>query len=239
MAADNYFAHCRRDILAEVPAGCRNVLSVGCGAGATERELVKAGARVVGIEPYPAAAAVARQRGIVVIEGDALATSERLLDERFDCLVYADVLEHLTDPVAVLREHVKRLDVGGTVVVSVPNFRYHAVARDLFVRGHVRYTDAGIFDRTHVRITTRRMIEEWLGEVGLRPTRAVHKIAMRRERMLDRVSFGLFREFLARQVIVVAVREGRRREAAGTFRLSVGSDGAVEKSLPELATSEH
>jgi SAM-dependent methyltransferase len=236
MSADNYFAHCRRDILAEIPAGCRNALSVGCGAGATERELVKSGVRVVGIEPYPAAASVARQRGIVVLEGDALATSERLADERFDCLIYADVLEHLTDPVAVLREHVKRLDAGGTVVISVPNFRYHGVARDLFVRGHVRYTDAGIFDRTHVRITTRRMIEEWLDEVGLTPTKTSYRIAMRRERLLDRASFGLFREFLARQVIVVAVREGRRRATTTSFRFSVGGN-AAEKSLPAVAAS--
>ncbi|MGC1274996.1 MAG: methionine biosynthesis protein MetW [Planctomycetaceae bacterium] len=208
---ERYYAHCRNDILAEVPAAARNILSIGCGAGATEGELVRAGARVVGIEMNPSAAAAARRRGLVVIEGDAGAASAKLADERFDCLIYADILEHLTDPVAVLQSHVGLLEPGGTVIISVPNFRYHAVARDLFLKGHVRYTDSGIFDRTHVRMTTCRMVEEWLGLVGLVRTGLNYRIAMRRERMLNAVSLGVLREFLARQVIVVATKEDRSR----------------------------
>lgn len=209
-AVGSYFGHCREDILAHVPPTCRHVLSVGCGGGLTEAKLVEAGATVVGIERDPTAVAAARSRGLSVIEGDAAGTFAALDGERFDCLIYADVLEHLVDPVSVLNAHVPLLEPGGTVVISVPNFRYHAVARDLFLKGHVLYVDSGIFDRTHVRMTTRRMIEEWIGEVGLRRTRLDYRIAMRRERLLNRVSLGLGREFLARQVIVVATKEGAR-----------------------------
>ena len=113
--------------------------------------------------------------------------------------------------VAVLREHVRLLEFGGTVVISVPNFRYYSVARDLFVRGHVRYTDSGILDRTHLRVTTRRMVEEWLNQVGLTRAAFRYRIAMRRERMLNSMSLGVLSEFLARQVIVVAVKQDAPR----------------------------
>ncbi len=211
MAMEPYYSHCRRDILAEVPASARRVLSVGCGAGATEEELVRSGIRVVGVELNPHAAANARSRGIEVIEGDALSSSPALRDQRFDCLIYADILEHITNPVAVLQSHIDLLEPRGTVIISVPNFRNYAVIRDLFVRGHIQYTDSGILDRTHVRVTTRRMVEEWLTLVGLMPGPVRYRIAMRRERILNALSLGTMREFLARQVIVVAIKEATSR----------------------------
>jgi 2-polyprenyl-3-methyl-5-hydroxy-6-metoxy-1,4-benzoquinol methylase len=204
MVVAHYYSHCRHDILAEVPRSCQSILSVGCGAGATEAHLVRAGARVVGIEQNAAAAAVAKERGLDVIQGDVVASANALQDERFDCLIYADILEHLADPVAVLQDHVPLLESGGTVIISVPNFRNYLVFRELFLHGHIRYTDSGILDRTHLRITTRRMVEEWLDDTGLTQTSCAYRIAMRREKLLNVASLGLLREFLARQVIIVA-----------------------------------
>jgi 16S rRNA A1518/A1519 N6-dimethyltransferase RsmA/KsgA/DIM1 with predicted DNA glycosylase/AP lyase activity len=45
-----YYGHFRGSILEHVPTEARRVLSVGCGEGVTEAELVKRGAEVVGIE---------------------------------------------------------------------------------------------------------------------------------------------------------------------------------------------
>ena len=57
--------------------------------------------------------------------------------EPYDCILYADVLEHLLDPVAVLRRHVASLKTGGIVCITVPNFRNWKVFWELFVKGHV------------------------------------------------------------------------------------------------------
>jgi len=205
--AADYFNHCRKDILRRVPTAVKRVLSVGCGAGATESELVRRGVNVVGIELNPAAAKQARSRGLTVLEGDATKITGELAERKFDCLIYADVLEHIVDPVAVLRSHVALLEKHGTVVVSVPNFRYFGVFWQLFVRGHVRYVDEGILDRTHVRLTTGRMVEEWFSLVGLRWIRTGYEIWGRRDWVISRCSLGLFREFAARQVIVVAEKD--------------------------------
>lgn len=203
---DRYFTHLRTDVLAMIPAGARSFLSVGCGSGRTEAELVGRGCRVTGIELDAGAAAAARERGLEMLDGDASEIDAQLAGRRFDCLIYADVLEHIADPVAVLRRHVALLAPGGCAVVSVPNFRHYSVFRDLFLRGHVRYADAGIFDRTHLRVTTRRMVEEWFAEVGLVADAADYRIWRRRDAYISGALLGLFREFIAGQVILRGVR---------------------------------
>jgi len=201
-----YFGRLRTDVLAMVPSEARDFLSVGCGAGRTEAELLGRGGRVVGIEMDPAASAEARRAGLEVLEGDAASIATALEGSAFDCLIYADVLEHIADPLSVLRPHVGLLRSGGSVVVSVPNFRHYSVFWALFVRGVIPYADEGIFDRTHVRITTRRLVQGWFRECGLAITEKRFPIWSRRNRLLARGSLGLLNEFVARQVIVRGVK---------------------------------
>lgn len=206
-----YFTHLRTDILAMIPADAETFLSVGCGSGRTEAELIGRGCRVTGIELDPGAAAEAASAGLEIMEGDVNEINARLAGRTFDCLIYADVLEHIADPVAVLGSHVPLLVPGGSAIVSVPNFRHYSVLRQLFVDGHVRYTDAGIFDRTHLRITTRKMIQAWFGEVGLETDLIDYRIWRRREKYLSAAALHLFREFFASQVIL----RGRTRGGSG------------------------
>jgi SAM-dependent methyltransferase len=197
-----YFQHLRRDVLALVPKDARAVLSVGCGAGATEEVLVRRGCSVTGIEPDAGAAGLARGRGLEVLEGTTESTQALLFDRRFDCVIYADVLEHILDPLAVLMAHRPLMTSGCVVVISVPNFRHFTVLHELFIRGYVRYRDAGILDRTHLRLTTRRMVEEWMESAGIIVERTVYQFWRRYERTATRLSFRALDPFLARQVLV-------------------------------------
>src|SRR5258708_25689185 len=80
------------------------------------------GCSVTGIEVDPTAAALAREVADRVIEGDAesLDYARDLGAERFDLLLFADVLEHLRDPEVVLRRVRPLLVPGGAVVASMP-----------------------------------------------------------------------------------------------------------------------
>lgn len=204
--SQDYFGHLRTDVLELVPEGVQRVLSLGCGGGRTEAELVKKGAHVLGIEPFEPAARAAESRGLEVLIGDSDSTVDALAGRTFDCLIYADVLEHIRDPEAVLAAHVPLLEPGGALILSVPNFRNYTVFRDIFLKGEPPYTDSGIFDRTHVRLTTRKLVERWVRGAGCRVDRVERKIWRRRDAVLSACTLGLTRELLAYQILVKATK---------------------------------
>lgn len=201
-----YFEWFRSDVIAAVPSTAKCVLSVGCAAGKTEEELVKRGVKVVGVELNREAASIARGRGLIVLEGDASEVDVGQIGELYDCLIYADVLEHLADPVTVLKRHMKELKPNGTVYVCVPNFRHFSVFWQLYILGHIRYEDAGILDRTHLRITTRKMIIEWFDQVDLELCSYTYIIHRRRDKLMSAVLLGLAREFIASQIGLIGIK---------------------------------
>jgi 2-polyprenyl-3-methyl-5-hydroxy-6-metoxy-1,4-benzoquinol methylase len=197
-----YFGYIRTDVLSYVPDNVETVLTLGCGFGNTEKLLVDKGVSVVGIEPSSKAAKVARENGITVIEKFADDALAELKGQTFDCLIFSDVLEHLPQPLPVLQSSAELLKKDGIVVISVPNFRHYSVFSEVFLKGVVPDRDAGIFDRTHLQITTRKRIERWYEECGMTVVAKEYKFARRLERLLSTLSFGLLNEFLAPQVIV-------------------------------------
>ena len=95
------------------------LLDVGCGSGSFLQWMRELGWQVVGIEPDPNAATVARSRGIDVQTG----TLEQggYGDDAFDLITLSHVLEHLDDPIATFKECWRTLKPGGRLVVVTPN----------------------------------------------------------------------------------------------------------------------
>ena len=81
--------------------------------------------------------------------------------------MFGDTLEHLADPVAVLRRLRPALADDGALVVSIPNVANWAMRLGLLA-GRFRYTERGILDRTHLRFYTARTVREMLAEAGFR-----------------------------------------------------------------------
>jgi len=202
-----YYEYFRNDMAAAVPSSAKSVLSVGCGAGVTEAEFVKRGIKVVGVEINPEAAKIARQRGLTILEGDVSEIDVNINDELYDCIIYADILEHLPDPVAVLKRHVKYLRSGGIVYVSIPNFRHYSVFWELFAKGHIRYKDAGILDRTHLRITTRKMVLQWFEQAGLKLVRWKYINNRKKAKLISACFLWLAQEFTTVQIGVIGKKE--------------------------------
>jgi len=140
-----------------IPDGAR-VLDIGCGTGSVSAQLISnRNVSLVGIEPDPARARLARDRGITV-RSTYLSTD--LIRELgpFDVVVFADVLEHLPDPWRLLVLAKSALTPSGRIIVSVPNVAHWSVRTDL-LRGRFLYRDTGIMDATHLR---------WFTEAGIR-----------------------------------------------------------------------
>lgn len=163
-----YF-HCDRSDVADlVPADCSRVLDVGCGYGGLGRSLRSRGtAQTYGVELNPDAAS--HLAGVYadywIGDVEEINLPEDL--EPFDCIVFADVLEHLRDPWGTMAQYLQRLKPGGYVVASIPNVRNIALLYNLIVRGRWRYEDSGLLDRTHLRFFTRREIMELFFASGL------------------------------------------------------------------------
>jgi len=139
-----------------------SVLDVGCGNGLLGESLNNAGHSVTGIDSHPAAVANARNRIGEVIDADLTVVPETLTGRQFDYLLFADVLEHVADPLGVLSEYRPHLDPAGRLVVSLPNVAVWDNRLRLLM-GRFNYTDAGVMDRTHLRFFTfasaRRLVE--------------------------------------------------------------------------------
>jgi SAM-dependent methyltransferase len=127
------------------------------------------------------------------------------LEGCFDFILCADVLEHLRDPMRLLRECCARLAPNGTLIASLPNsgnlyFRWN-VFRGCFPR-----YELGLFDRTHLHFYVWQGWSELLAGSGFRIEAVQVSV-----RMLEWASFRLARAWktlFAYQFIVRARAEG-------------------------------
>ena len=159
------------DLLPFIPTAARQIVEVGCSGGGLAREVRKANpdCSYVGIELVPEYADVAGRHCTRVLVADI----ERMPDSTFesllptDCWVFADVLEHLYDPWAVLRRIRASAGPPTTIVACIPNAQHWSVQARLNC-GVFRYEERGLMDRTHIRWFTRKTVEELFADSGLR-----------------------------------------------------------------------
>lgn len=91
------------------------LLDVGCHIGVMLEIAQERGWQAVGVEPSSWAAARAREHGLNVI--NATLARANLPPEMFDAVTLWDVVEHLTDPAADLRQVHRVLKPGGVVAI--------------------------------------------------------------------------------------------------------------------------
>lgn len=95
------------------------VLDFGCGNGsAVSQYLMGDGVRYYGVDIHPDSLSYAKEN---FSQAGATFTDKIPTDVSFDIIVYADVLEHVPDPEALLREHASLLAPDGIVLAAVPN----------------------------------------------------------------------------------------------------------------------
>lgn len=152
----------------DLAGGADRVLDVGCWTGEIGMILRERGAHVTGFEIDPEAAKIAAQRLDRVEVGnlDRAPLSEIFGQDRFDVIIFADVLEHVYDPVGVLKDAATLLSPDGRVVISIPNVT-HGSLRLALAQGRWRTTDTGLLDHTHIRFFSRDGLYDLLRSAGL------------------------------------------------------------------------
>ncbi len=91
---------------------------------------------------------------------------EKFADIQFDYILFADVLEHLTEAANVVREAAKLLKSTGQICLSVPNIAHNSVIIDM-INNKFEYKATGIMDNTHVHFYTKDSLDLFVKECGL------------------------------------------------------------------------
>lgn len=167
---DVYDRYSRHRMLVEEARRYARVLECGCATGFLSRLIVEnSGPDLVGVERDPAAAEeAARHCRRVVVADLADPAWAALVGERFDLVIFGDVLEHLPDPAATLRAARAALAPDGRILVSLPNVAHWTIRAKLLL-GRFDYRPTGIMDVTHLRFYTRRSAVLMFEAAGCRP----------------------------------------------------------------------
>lgn len=113
------------------------ILDIGCGTGAMSAKLARWG-KVTSADFSPLALEFCRKRGLPdVQQADAMAMP--FDDNCFDVVVALDILEHLPDDNAALREFRRVLKPGGHVVATVPAYPSLWSGHDVALMHYRRY----------------------------------------------------------------------------------------------------
>jgi len=166
----DYYEPVNEDVISMIPQSARNILSFGCGSGATEKKLIDRGLRVVAMPLDPVISSGAAAHGVEMIHGDIdeLATIAR--DEKFDCVLCLNVLHLAQDPATVLWGLGQCLCENATVIIESPSMLSIRIIpqtlRDLaFLQLGKNYPSTG------VHFSTARRVRSWCSKSGLRVDR--------------------------------------------------------------------
>lgn len=117
-----------------------HLLDIGCSVGTMLSLARERGWRVTGVEPNPRSADICKQKGIEVfnIFFDSSFSSDHV--NMYDAVYLGDVIEHVTDPNAMIGNIMKVLTNGGVLMIITPDFEGR-IARSFQVKPdeHILY----------------------------------------------------------------------------------------------------
>lgn len=140
----------------------QTALDIGAGAGLLIRECARRGLDAVGVEPSQSLVRIGREEfGLTMHQG--IFPHPELEGRTFDLVFLVDVIEHVPDPVALLRAAGEALTPQGRFVLVTPDVGSLAARWGGQRWWHFRLAHVGYFDRTTLSSALRR--------AGLEPVR--------------------------------------------------------------------
>jgi|GEM_PF-6260451 len=144
----------------------KSVLDVGCSAGYLSKFLIdNFDCKASGLEYDKEDAEKAAEFMDQVVVGN-LETMDisKAFEKKFDCIVCADILEHLNNPKEVLKKLIPHC--AGHFVISIPNITHSAVIYEM-LEGKFDYRELGLLDNTHRTFLTIDSFEKMLNELDV------------------------------------------------------------------------
>jgi len=88
---------------------------------------------------------------------------------KFDYIIFADVLEHLKEPEKVIAQAANLLNEDGEIVISIPNVAHFDILANLYLN-HFKYTKIGLLDDTHIHFWGKEDLQDFFIKKNLSVT---------------------------------------------------------------------
>ncbi|CCN70286.1 class I SAM-dependent methyltransferase [Vibrio nigripulchritudo] len=123
---------------------------------------------VYGVEVDPKFASSAKKYTVKMLVEDIEEYNwiNELKGEKFDYILFSDVLEHLREPKKVLEKSISLLKDDGSIFLSIPNVAHASIILGL-LNDEFKYNPTGLLDSTHISFFTKKSIDEMVSSVGL------------------------------------------------------------------------
>jgi O-antigen biosynthesis protein len=205
---ENYYKLVRSETIELIPKTAKRILDIGCGNGDTAlaaKNLLNA-EFVAGVELFEKAALEAKEKLDLVIQDDIEKIEFPFDDGTFDCIICADILEHLSNPWDTLNKLSRLLAPNAVLIASIPNLQY-IVPLLKIAFNKFEYEQAGILDKTHLRFFTLHTIKKMFDECNY----DIVKIGANMNntikfKILNAITFGLTTPYSVFQYLISAVK---------------------------------
>jgi len=191
-----------------IPKDTKSILDVGCGKGFLGKALKDKGFKdlwCIEIKPFLAEEATYYMDGFITDDVEKIDIPEK--KGGFDCIVLADILEHLKDPWTTLNRLKEHLSKDGLVIASILNIRHYRLIKDI-VRDRWFYRADGILDGEHLRFFGMSTIKHLFSTAGMEIVNIERlEKAEGLMKILNCLSFGSLKELLTFQYLIVAKKK--------------------------------
>jgi 2-polyprenyl-3-methyl-5-hydroxy-6-metoxy-1,4-benzoquinol methylase len=204
----SYYEPVNKEVLSAIPKEAQSVLSIGCGSGEMECLLSEGGRRVVAVPLDRVICQGAANRGVELILGDFYEAQTKLLGQRFDCLLFVNLLHLVQNPCEVLSLFTELLHADSLVVIHSTNMlSLQEILHS--VQAVNRFHDLGNYNRAGMHVTSAGKVDRWCRNSGLNITRTIWTYP-ERARTIYRLVPNFMKPFVACEFTKVATFPRRR-----------------------------
>lgn len=149
----------------------KKVLEIGCSTGYMSKVMSEEyNAEVTGLEINSEAAQQAKPYCKNVIVGNIETLDINLLPENYyDVIIFADVLEHLYNPIDVLKRLSLFLKDDGYILASIPNINHFSIIMEM-INNRFNYNTTGLLDSSHIRFFSLGNVLKMFANSGFQVT---------------------------------------------------------------------